>query len=198
MAGRLRGARDVAYGLWVVEQEVELGAAGERLQPHLRLRPAERTLDAAEVELEGRGHSRSKWAPKLSACRLEPHWRSTVVPATSIGSPASSPIMRATFRPCSPCWLAQPKITSSMSAGSKRRRASSARTHTTARSSARTSLKTPFSGCPLPMGVRTASTTTASRMAFLLLLLFTMPRPFGCRPAPTRLLAGRSSAYVAG
>src|SRR5437867_13050945 len=97
MAGRLGGARDVAYGLWVVEQEVELGATGERLETDFRLRPAERTLDAAEVELERRGHARSKI-------------------------------------------VAMP--------------------------------------CPKPMH-----------------MVSTMPRPFGRRPAPTRLLAGRSSAY---
>src|SRR5574337_629457 len=46
-----------------------------------------------------------------SASRLEPHSRSTVLPGTSCGSPASSARMRATLRLSSPAWLAQSKIT---------------------------------------------------------------------------------------
>ena len=42
------------------------------------------------------------------ASRLEPHSRLTVVPATDVGSPASSSAMRATLRLSSPAWFAQP------------------------------------------------------------------------------------------
>src|SRR5215203_1671633 len=66
--------------------------------------------------------------------------------------------MRATLRLSSPAWLAQPKITSSMVAGSiSERRTTSAMT-SAARSSGRKSLNAP----PYrPTGVRTASRMTA-------------------------------------
>ena len=37
-------------------------------------------------------------APKLTACWAEPHWRSTVVAAASIGSPSCSQALRATLK----------------------------------------------------------------------------------------------------
>ena len=57
-------------------------------------------------------------APKFTACCAEPHWRSTVVAAASIGSPACSQALRATFQDCSPICCTQPAMTSSTSAGS--------------------------------------------------------------------------------
>ena len=44
-------------------------------------------------------------APKLTACWAEPHWRSTVVAAASIGRPACSQALRATLKACSPILL---------------------------------------------------------------------------------------------
>jgi hypothetical protein len=41
-------------------------------------------------------------AAKCSACWLDPHCRSTVVPQTVSGKPAASAALRPTFRPCSP------------------------------------------------------------------------------------------------
>ena len=58
------------------------------------------------------------WAAELIAWRPEPHSRLTVSPPTSTGSPARSSAIRATLRLSSPAWLAQPRITSSISAGS--------------------------------------------------------------------------------
>ena len=49
------------------------------------------------------------------ACMEEPQKRLTVVPATLWGRPASSPVSRATFSPCSPSGMAQPTIRSSIS-----------------------------------------------------------------------------------
>src|SRR5699024_1851692 len=48
----------------------------------------------------------------------EEHRRLTVEPGTDSGSPAGSTAMRATFPVDSPAWLAEPRITSSMSPGS--------------------------------------------------------------------------------
>ena len=57
-------------------------------------------------------------APKFTACWAEPHWRSTVVAAASMGSPSCSHALRATLKACSPiCWT-QPAITSSTSEAS--------------------------------------------------------------------------------
>jgi hypothetical protein len=50
MAARLGRARDVACTLGIVDQEVDLLAARERFEADLRLRPAERAFDAAEIE----------------------------------------------------------------------------------------------------------------------------------------------------
>ena len=82
-------------------------------------------------------------APSITACSPEPHSRFTVAPGTSTGSPASSAAMRATLRLSSPAWLAQPRITSSMAAGSTRVRATSAAMAVAARSSGRTSASAP-------------------------------------------------------
>ena len=53
-----------------------------------------------------------------AACWLEPHWASTVVAATSSGSPAASHAVRATLKACMPIWLTQPPTTWPTSAGS--------------------------------------------------------------------------------
>ena len=50
-------------------------------------------------------------------CIDEPHWRSTVVPQTVSGQPATSGAMRPMFQPCSPIWVTQPICTSSTSRG---------------------------------------------------------------------------------
>ena len=51
------------------------------------------------------------------ACKPEEQKRLTVVPATVTGRPARIAAMRATFLPCGPCGWAQPRTTSSISAG---------------------------------------------------------------------------------
>ena len=57
-------------------------------------------------------------APKLTACWADPHCRSIVAAAVSIGRPACSQALRAMFHDCSPICCTQPAITSSTSAGS--------------------------------------------------------------------------------
>ena len=57
------------------------------------------------------------WAAAFTAWSPDPHSRLTVWPATSTGRPASSAAIRATLRLSSPAWFAQPRITSSTSAG---------------------------------------------------------------------------------
>src|SRR6185312_8690307 len=99
-------------------------------------------------------------APSISACNPDPQRRLTVAPGTVTGSPAKSALMRATLRLSSPAWLAQPRITSSTVAGSAPARRTTSAITSAPRSSGRTSDSAPR--CR-PNGVRTASTTNASR-----------------------------------
>ena len=52
------------------------------------------------------------------ACNPDEQKRLIVTADTSTGSPARSEAMRATFIPCSPSGIAQPRMTSSISLGS--------------------------------------------------------------------------------
>ncbi len=67
----------------------------------------------------------------------EPQRRLMVWPGTDIGSPASRTAIRPTLRLSSPAWLAAPRITSSMDAGSIPVRSTTARMTWAARSSGR-------------------------------------------------------------
>ena len=49
-------------------------------------------------------------AAKCTACWAEPHWRSTVVPGTCSGSPATSQHVRAMSPACGPMLSTLPKI----------------------------------------------------------------------------------------
>jgi hypothetical protein len=98
---------------------------------------------------------------KLVACWEDPHWLSTVVAAAEMGRPASSQAVRATLKACMPTWLTQPPTTCSTSLGSMPERSISSFCTAASR----------FAECmverpPLrrPMGERTASTITTSRM----------------------------------
>src|SRR5262245_23165752 len=92
-------------------------------------------------------------------CIDEPHWRSTVVPATVSGQPATIGTIRPMFQPCSPIWVTQPICTSSTSPGSTSWRARSPFRTWAASSSPRIEESVPFF---LPIGERTASTISAS------------------------------------
>jgi hypothetical protein len=83
------------------------------------------------------------FAAALIAWSPEPHRRLTVCPATSTGRPARSSAIRATLRLSSPAWLAQPRMTSSTSAGSIPERSTTARRVSAARSSGRTAASAP-------------------------------------------------------
>src|SRR6185295_7073947 len=103
-------------------------------------------------------------AASTTACSPEPHKRFTVTPGISTGRPASSALMRATLRLSSPAWLAQPKMASSIRAGSAPVRRTISAITVAPRSSGRTSASAP--PCR-PTGVRTASTMKAERNAVL-------------------------------
>src|SRR5213592_4895077 len=109
----------------------------------------------------------SSWPDDTAAAALklhcidEPHCRSTVVPQTDSGQPATSGAIRPMFQPCSPTCETQPICTSSTSAGSRSWRPTSPFSTCAASSSARIFESEPFR---LPIGERTASTISASRM----------------------------------
>ena len=104
------------------------------------------------------------WATKWTACCDEPHWRSTVVAGTCQGRPAATQALRATFVLCSPTWVTQPATTSSTNAGSTAARSSRACRTWPSRSAGCQPASAPLR---LPIGVRTASTMTASRVCIL-------------------------------
>src|SRR5438105_4527182 len=100
-------------------------------------------------------------AAKCTACWLDPHCRSIVVPGTVSGKPAASAALRPTLRLCSPTWLTQPAMTSSTTPGSIPARSTRAPSVCASRSTGCQSFRQPLRR---PTGVRTASTITASRI----------------------------------
>ena len=67
MAGRLGGARNVACALWIVDEQVELAAARQTLEPDLRPGPAERAADTTQVEDGARGMAKAYQVERLVA-----------------------------------------------------------------------------------------------------------------------------------
>jgi hypothetical protein len=104
----------------------------------------------------------TRFATKLLACCDEPHWQSTVVHAVSYGSPDDSHALRVTLLPCSPACVTQPPTTCSTIDAS-----TPARFTTSICTAARISAGCSPDSNPLrfPIGVRTASTMTASGMS---------------------------------
>src|SRR5678815_14831 len=100
------------------------------------------------------------------ACRPDEQKRLIVTAEALTGTPARRLAMRATFRPCSASGIAQPRITSSISAGSSGvARASASLMTAAAISSGRVWRSAPLGA--LPTGVRTAETINASAMKVL-------------------------------
>ncbi len=97
------------------------------------------------------------------ACNPDEQKRLTVTADASTGMPARRLAMRATLRPCSASGIAQPRITSSIDAGSSPGTlARAALIALAANSSGRITLSVPFGA--LPTAVLTADTMTASSM----------------------------------
>jgi hypothetical protein len=109
--------------------------------------------------------TRSSWPDQTAvaelkfACIDEPHWRSTVVPHTLSGQPATSGAIRPMFQPCSPICVTHPNWMSSTCPGSTSLRRTRALSTWPASSSPRMDDSVPLR---LPIGERTASTISAS------------------------------------
>src|SRR6185436_19844596 len=100
------------------------------------------------------------------ACSPDEQNRLTVTADAVIGTPARRLAIRATLSPCSASGIAQPRITSSISAGSSGvARASASLITAAAISSGRVCFSAPLGA--LPTGVRTAETIKASAMKIL-------------------------------
>src|SRR5215469_966714 len=109
---------------------------------------------------------RMRSAACAMACRPLAQKRFTVIADVSTGRPARREAMRATFIPCSPSGMAQPRITSSISLGSRPGTCAIAALITSAaKSSGRVVRSEPLN--PRPTGVRTEETMTASAMGNL-------------------------------
>src|SRR5262245_19408111 len=94
-------------------------------------------------------------------CRPDEQKRFTVWPGTLSGRPARSAARRATFSPCGPSGTAQPRITSSTSAGSRPLvRLTASAIAAAAMSSGLVARSVPFGA--LPTAVRAPATITAS------------------------------------
>src|SRR2546423_512201 len=141
----------------ICERSVSLSETAPPLEPI-----GTRDIDSTRAET-----TTSSWPAATAAAALkfpcidEPHCRSTVVPQTDSGQPATSGAIRPMFQPCSPTCETQPIWMSSISAGSSSWRPTSPFSTCPARSSARIFESDPFR---LPIGERTASTISASRI----------------------------------
>src|SRR6185312_15841650 len=103
-------------------------------------------------------------ATMAAACSPDEQKRLMVIAGTLSGRPARKPTCRATFSPCSASGWAQPRTTSSTSAGEMPARLIASRATSAPRSSERVFLNTPRGA--RPMGVRTAERIATSRMEF--------------------------------
>src|SRR5947207_1101094 len=109
---------------------------------------------------------RMRSAAKAMACRPEAQNRFTVAAEASTGIPARRLAMRATFNPCSASGIAQPRITSSTSAGEMPgARDNAAFSAVAASSSGRVARSAPKGA--LPTAVRAAERITASAIVVL-------------------------------
>src|SRR5580698_6055695 len=106
---------------------------------------------------------RMRSAARAMAWSPEEQKRLMVIAEVSTGKPARKAAMRATFMPCSPSGMAQPRMTSSTSLASRPgTRARASLMASAARSSGRVERREPL--WARPTGVRTAETITASGM----------------------------------
>jgi hypothetical protein len=108
----------------------------------------------------------TRWAAIAMACMPDEQKRFTVTPPVVTGRPARSAAWRAMFWPVAPSGRAQPRITSSTSAGSTPARSTALAITWPARVAPCVLLKAPRYA--LPIGVRAVETMTASAMGTLL------------------------------
>ncbi len=114
-------------------------------------------LSAPAAIITSASPTRMRSAAICTADRPDAQKRFTVMPPTELGRPASSTLVRAKFRPCSPSGIAQPTMASSMAAGSSVGTwASAAWMTATSRSSGRVLRNMPRPD--LPIGARVAAT----------------------------------------
>src|SRR5207249_1145342 len=101
-------------------------------------------------------------AAKWMDCWEDPHCRSTVVDGMVSGRPAASQPFRPTLMDCSPTWETHPVMLSSICPGSTPALVTASLRTSARRSTGWMSFREPPR---LPIGVRTASRITASRIS---------------------------------
>src|SRR5262249_5691665 len=120
------------------------------------------------------------------ACKPEEQKRLIVMAETSTGNPARSEAMRATFMPCSASGIAHPRITSSISLGSRRgTRSRALLTATAASSSGRVARSVPLKARPTGVRTEEAITTSLMGISFLLAVSY-QPSPKTFSPQRTQ------------
>src|SRR5262245_49470060 len=143
------------------------GTSSQRSSSPSETSPPLEPIGTRDIDSTPAATTTSRWPDDTAAAALnaawseEPHWRSTVEPATDSGHPATRAAIRAMFQPCSPTCETQPICTSSTSPGSSSLRSTSAVSTCPASASARSDARVPFR---FPIGERTASTISASRI----------------------------------
>src|SRR6266404_310414 len=127
-------------------------------------------------------------------CKPDEQKRLMVMALVSTGKPARIAAARATFIPCSASGIAQPMITSSISAAVKPgTRAMAALITAAPISSGRVSRRVPLGA--LPTAVRTADTITASFICPLRLRRLMCGKAMPFRLAPTLVVGGYASRF---
>ena len=141
--GRCRSARASAAG------------TGRRRRPRWRTSARATSTRRRRRRRRRSGRRRGPAAAKCTACWLEPHWRSIVVPGPTRGSRRRAAALRAALTPCSPTCETQPQMTSSTSAGSTPGAGDEvARARAPPRSPGWMPDRAPLPGLPTPTGVR--------------------------------------------
>ena len=158
-------SRESPHSSAISSAEIPCGTISQRSSSVGERSPPLEPIGTRDIDSTPAATTRSSWPDETAAAALklhcidEPHCRSTVVPGTESGQPATSAAIRPMFQPCSPTCETQPICTSSTSAGSSPLRSTSAFSTWPASSSARSEASVPFR---FPIGERTASTMKAS------------------------------------
>src|ERR671922_2330082 len=158
-------SRESPHSSAITSAEIPCGTISQRSSSFSERSPPFDPIGTRDIISTPAETTRSSWPDQIAAAALkfvcidDPHCRSTVVPQTVSGHPATSGTIRPRFQPCSPICVTQPSWTSSISAGSSEFRSTSPFSTWAASSSPRIDERTPFR---LPIGLRTASTMKAS------------------------------------
>ena len=162
-------SREKPHSSAITSAEIPCGTICQRSSSSSERSPPFEPIGTRDIISTPAETTRSSWPDATAAAALkfpcieEPHWRSTLVPQTVSGHPATSGTNRPMFQPCSPICVTQPICTSSISPGSRSCRATRPFSTWPHSSSPRMVESAPFRR---PIGLRTASTIRARSLRF--------------------------------